>query len=155
MSEKPGGREGGQENVKALNEWVAEREQAGDWADYLRRGHLNRTEIARECSFALSCFRSNPGLKSTLMTLETRLREGGILSPSNANENGNGLVDSANQTPAESRTLRAKFQAEQRVKVLEEQNAALRAEVGDLLEQLRRFKHLEAHLCKTGRLLYP
>jgi hypothetical protein len=49
----------------------------------------------------------------------------------------------------------AKNQADQRVKALEEQNATLRAEVYELREQLKRFKHLDEHLCRTGRLLRP
>jgi hypothetical protein len=154
MTEKPSGREGGEENVRAFHDWGAERDRARDWTDYLHRGQLNRSEIARECTFALSCFRSNPGLKSALMALEARLRETGIL-PSIASDSTSGGIDNGSRTTAESRVLRAKYQAEQRVKVLEEQNAALRAEVTDLRDQLRRFEHLDAHLCKTGRLLHP
>ena len=51
--------------------------------------------------------------------------------------------------------MAARNKAERRAKELEEQNAALRAEICDLRDQLIRYKHLEEHLCKTGRLLRP
>lgn len=51
------------------------------------------------------------------------------------------------------RVMAATSKAEARVKVLEEQNAALKAEVCDLREQLRRYDHLDDHLGRTGRLL--
>lgn len=153
MTEKPGGREGGEENVRSFQEWVAERDRAQDWAEYVHRGQLNRSEVARECTFALSCFRSNPGLKSALTALEVRLRDAGILPSSIANEDNTQIADGGTQSPAQARILRAEHQAEQRVKALEEQNAALRAEVTNLRERLRRFEHLDAHLSKTGRLL--
>ncbi len=155
MTEKPGGRAGGEDNVNAFNEWIAERERAVDWTDYIHRGQLNRSEIARECAFALSCLRSNPGLKSALMALETRLRETDVLPSSTGKQSADGPFGDISPTPNESRISRAKHQADLRVKALEEQNAALRAEVVDLRERLRRFEHMDAHLCMTGRLLHP
>jgi hypothetical protein len=78
MSERTGGREAGIENVEAFREWTAERVQANDWADYVHRSQLNRTEIARECGFALSSFRSNPGLKKALHDVEEELQQLGV-----------------------------------------------------------------------------
>ena len=49
--------------------------------------------------------------------------------------------------------MAAKGRAEARVKELEEQNAALKAEVSSLRECLRRFEQLDDHLGRTGRLL--
>jgi hypothetical protein len=155
MNEKPGGRDGGEVNIRAFHDWSVERDRAGDWADYVHRGQLNRSEAARECAFALSCFRSNPGLRSALQALEVRLREAGILPSPIANHDVSDSVDSRSETSTVSRIVKVNQQANQRIKVLEEQNAALKAEVLDLREKLRRFEHLDSHLSKTGRLLYP
>jgi hypothetical protein len=154
MTEKTGGREGGEANVKAFKNWGSERERAGDWTDYVYRGQLNRSEVARECNFALSCFRSNPSLKSELISVEARLREAGIL-PDVSLVGASTSVDCGSHSSTEERILNAKYKAEQRIKTLEEQNASLKAEVLDLRQQLKRFEHLDAHLCRTGRLLQP
>jgi hypothetical protein len=155
MSEKPGGRQGGAENVKAFNEWVSERERAGDWADYVRRGQLNRSEIAKECDFALSSFRSNSGLKSALDDVEAQLLRSGAFGTLKNSQSATVRIPYGKASEAiDHRIMIAKNQSDQRVKALEEQNAALRAEVHELREQLKRFKHLDAHLCRTGRLLH-
>lgn len=62
-----------QENVAKFASWIAEREAADDWNDYIRRGKLNRTTITEECDFALSVFQQNPAVKSDLEALEVRL----------------------------------------------------------------------------------
>jgi hypothetical protein len=156
MMEKPGGREGGEENVKAFNDWVSERSRSEDWTDYVRRGQLNRSEIARECRFALSCFRSNSQLKSSLGVLEATLRDSGVLETleENANPSHPGNQPGNGREHLEQRLRLAKRQSELRIKALEEQNAALKAEVRDLHEQLGRFEHLEEHLSRTGRMLH-
>jgi hypothetical protein len=155
MSETRGGRQGGVENVKLFNAWVSERDRAEDWGDYVHRGQLNRSEIAKECGFALSSFRSNPALKSALDNVEAKLRVRGTLAISRhvQNVSEDSPEDRAIQA-VEHRIMIAKHQADLRIKSLEEQNATLRAEVHDLREELQRFKHLDAHLWRTGRLLH-
>lgn len=61
----------------------------------------------------------------------------------------------ASSKAVDRRIMVARAEAEARVKILEEQNAALKAEVRDLREQLGRYKHLEDHLCRTGKMLHP
>jgi hypothetical protein len=154
MNEKPGGRDGGEANIRAFREWSLERDRTGDWADYVHRGQLNRSEAARECSFALSCFRSNPGLRGALQALEARLREAEILPALISDHDATASGDRNTEAATASRVGKVNYQAKQRIKVLEEQNAALKAEVVDLRDKLRRLEHLDAHLSKTGRLLY-
>lgn len=148
MADKRGGRQGGAENARAFRTWVDERDRAGDWEGYVRRGQLNRSEIAKECCFALSSFRSNAGLKRALEETEERLERSGVFAKSKSSADSN-AIQVVNQ-----RVMIAKNHADQRVKALEEQNATLRAEVYELREQLKRFKHLDDHLSKTGRLLH-
>lgn len=62
--------------------------------------------------------------------------------------------DAATVQAADLRILSAKASAEKRVKSVEEQNAALKAENRDLREQLKKYKLLEEHLSTTGRLLH-
>lgn len=139
-------------NVKKFGDWVAERDVAGDWQDYIRAGKLNRSEIANECGFALSVVRQNPAVKAALEALEASLHERGIIDGTDASATA---MDDPTALALERRAMAAKGKAEQRVKALEEQNAALRAEIGDLREQLVRYRHLDEHLCRTGRMLPP
>jgi hypothetical protein len=155
MPDKPGGRQGGAENVKAFQAWTNERDRAGDWEDYVHRGQLNRSEIAKECCFALSSFRSNAGLRRELEEAEEKLARSGIFAQSKSSHGTTGCSANSNATQVvNQRVMIAKNQADQRIKTLEEQNATLRAEVYELREQLKRFKHLDEHLCRTGRLLH-
>ncbi|MCM2309715.1 MAG: VPA1267 family protein [Sulfuritalea sp.] len=141
-------------NAQRFNDWIAERDAAADWPDYIRQGKLNRSEIASECSFALSVVRQNPAVKTVLEKLEARLLASGILQPAIAAPSPAIQAGShATSQSIDKRIMAAKAKAEQRVKQLEEQNAALKAEVRDLRDQLKTYRHLDEHLCTTGRLL--
>jgi predicted nucleic acid-binding protein len=142
-------------NVQKFAAWVAERDAANDWPDYIRRGQLNRTEIANECCFALSVLRQNPQVKEALEALEIHLRGLGILPKEIISPDVPDAVLAASAKAIDKRIMSAKTKAEARAKALEEQNASLKAEIRDLREQLARFKHLDEHLCRTGRLLHP
>ncbi|MFO1397877.1 MAG: VPA1267 family protein [Burkholderiales bacterium] len=141
------------DNVAKFAGWVAEREAASDWRDYLRNGKLNRSEIADECGFALSVLRQNPAIKQALQALEDDLMARGIIIRSQASPDASNDAAEASRSATDNRILVTKAKAEARVKALEEQNAALKAEVADLREKLRRLDHLDAHLGRTGRLL--
>lgn len=140
-------------NLQKFNAWSAEREAAEDWQDYLRGDKLNRSEIAAECGFALAVIRQNPAVKTALEALESRLVASGVIQPSNAAPDAANEADKASEKVVNKRMMAAKGKAEARVKALEEQNAALKAEVASLRERLRRFEHLDDHLGRTGRLL--
>ncbi|MCK9985362.1 MAG: hypothetical protein AzoDbin1_01834 [Azoarcus sp.] len=156
MKHRSGGLSGqqlGRSNVQKFEGWVAERDAAGDWHDYVRRGKLNRSEIAAECGFARSVFGSNPDLKVALDTLDRRLCDQGLIADGNIVVGASGDAAEASMQAADRRVMAARAKAEARVKALEEQNAALKAEIRDLRDQLSRFKHLDDHLGRTGRLL--
>ena len=152
--EKLSGRQMGVNNLLRFESWVAERDAASDWHDYIRGDKLNRTEIAIECGFVRSGVRHNPAIKAALAALEKRLLASGLFCQSKiASSPSTGHLAEASRLAVDGRILAAKGRAEQRVKVLEEQNATLRAEARDLREKLTRFSHMDAHLCATGRLL--
>lgn len=143
-------------NAQRFNGWIAERDIASDWADYVRQGKLNRSEIASECGFALSVVRQNPAVKTALEVLEARLLASGVLVPAKAAPGP--AIEAGNDATSQSidkRIMAAKGKAEARAKALEEQNAALKAEVRDLRDQLKAYRHMDEHLCTTGRLLPP
>lgn len=141
------------ENITKFQSWVAERWASNDWQNYLRRGKLNRSEIAAECTFAKSVLQQNPVVKQALQDLETQLESRGIIHRSQTAFEASNEAASASAMAIDKRVMAAKSKAEARVKALEEQNAALKAEVSDLREQLRHYDHLDDHLGRTGRLL--
>jgi hypothetical protein len=144
--------------IQRFNEWVAEREKAGDWDDYIRGGKLNRSELAKECEFGRAALQQNPGLALALTTLEARLAQQGVLSAASLRAQDlppelKAQVGAADEQVR--RAMSARATLEKRVKTLEEQNAALRAENVELRERLRRTALADIHLAQTGRLLPP
>lgn len=140
-------------NIAKFEVWASERHTAGDWADYMRQGQLNRTEVAAECGFAKSVLRQNPAVKAALEALEARLRAEGTL-PSKG-EKSPQTQDEAASASVDRRVVTINNRTEQRVNALEEQNAALRAEVRELREQLKRYRMIDDHLAQTGRMVRP
>lgn len=138
-------------NIAKFEVWAAERQTVGDWPDYMRQGQLNRTEVAAECGFAKSVLRQNPAVKAALEALEARLRAEGTLPPSKAPQ----TQDEAASASVDRRVVTINNRTEQRVNALEEQNAALRAEVRELREQLKRYRMIDDHLAQTGRMVRP
>ena len=150
---KQSGQQLGKDNLLKFQSWIAERENANDWHDYLRGDKLNRSEIAAECDFSLSVMRQNPAVKEALEALESRLTTLGLTQPLRTAPDASNEAAAASEKVIDKRIMAAKGRAEARVKALEEQNASLKAEVASLRERLRRFEHLDAHLSRTGRLL--
>lgn len=136
-------------NLQKFENWIKDRDAANDWADYVRGGKLNRTEVAAECGFGTPAFRQNPSIAQALQALEARLSESCVIKPVEP------LTDEATSHAAEMRILSSKASAERRTKAVEEQNAALKAEVNDLKQKLKQYKFLDEHLATTGRMLRP
>ena len=108
---------------------------------------LSRTEIAKECGFAKSALVQNPRIKTMLQDQEDKLRQRGILPPA---------VERDQEAPAGSLMrdpsgLRAAADAE-RLRRLEQENAALKAEVAELKRIVEKFSVLRDVLALTGRL---
>ena len=156
MSAQPHGLSGQQiakSNLLKFQKWVIQRDLANDWISYLRGEKLNRSEIASECCFSLSVLRQNPAIKDALESLEKRLRESGIIVEDRSNSISLETEVSAGLT-VDRRVMAEKSISDKRIKELEGQNASLRAEIHDLRDQISRFKQLDDHLSKTGRLLH-
>lgn len=148
-------------NLKRFEAWVAERDRAGDWRSYVRGNRLNRTDIALDCGFAKSVLRQNPSVGLLLASIEERLAKDGVLSPLSASDDAHEKLRRPSQSEGDARAaqvtlaraMAAKTAAERRAKGLEEQNAALRAEVRELRASLNQHRLMEEHLALTGRLL--
>lgn len=144
------------DSVLRFQAWAADREKAGDWADYIRGGRLNRSEVAKECQFGRAAWQQNPALGTALGKLERQLAGRGVLNTAPVD-----VASFAPEVQAElgmadekvRRAMSARASLEKRLKSLEEQNAALRAENRDLRERLRRSTLADLHLSETGRLL--
>lgn len=140
-------------NLRKFENWIKDRDAANDWAEYIRGGKLNRTEVAKECGFGTSAFRQNPSIAQALLALEARLSESSVFKPTEASAQV--PTDEATSQAADMKILSSKASAERRTKAVEEQNAALKAEVNDLKQRLKQYKFLDEHLATTGRMLRP
>ena len=136
------GADKGARNVEAFRRWQAAKTD-DDYRQMVHRGALSRTEIARECRFAKSALLQNPAIRAALKELEDCLRARGVLPP---------LDRDGVPLPSREPGTRKAVQLDQRLKRLEQENAALRAEVGELKAALKRYALLEEVMAETGRV---
>lgn len=133
-------------NAQAFAAWLASKNDV-EFRAMANRGVLSRKEVAKECGFAKSALDQNPRIKAALRKLEDGLRLRGVLPP--AVERG----PSSPPVPVEREPgkLRAAQDAE-RLRRLEQENAALKAEVAELKRALEKYAVLRDALALTGRL---
>jgi hypothetical protein len=142
MKEHLSGQQKADQNLATFLSWVASKTDR-DFREMVLRGQLNRKEIARECGFAKSVLLQNPRVKNSLRALEAELRERGLLPP---------VADPASPAPATDAPNPRAAADKARLKRLEAENAALRAEVMELRGQLERYRLMDNVLATTGRL---
>jgi hypothetical protein len=135
-----------EENVRKFVTWAASKTDE-DFRNIAVRGFLSRTEIAAECGFAKSALAQNPRIRDALKTLETSLRQRGVL-PS--------LAPDSETDPSVPRVRQADLEHQvrdaERLSRLERENASLRAENSELKRLLARYAVLQQVLAETGRL---
>lgn len=135
-----------EENVRRFMTWAASKTD-DDFRDMVARGALSRTEVAAECGFAKSALAQNPRIKEALKQLEDELRGRGVLPQPVFRATG----EAAEPPVREMGSLRAMLDSE-RLRRLEQENASLRAENGELKRQLERYAALQEALSLTGRV---
>lgn len=140
------GRQLAEQNHGTFLAWVASKTD-DDFRSMASRGVLSRKEIAVECGFAKSALDQNPRIKAALKELETSLRERGLLPPASADLSN----DPAPTRVREPGGQKANFDAE-RLRRLEQENAALRAENAELKRVLSKHAVLSEALVLSGRL---
>lgn len=72
------GKQKGDANIEVLKQWIASKSDE-DFRQIEFKGKLKRKEIVVECGFALSVLNQNPSVRDMLNTLESDLRQRGIL----------------------------------------------------------------------------
>lgn len=145
----------GQESRDKFERWVAEREQLGDHENWVFRGGLNKTKIAKACGFASAQpFNGdfNPELRKRAKAVEEDWEARGLLSPKTGAPRGSKAVSAASREVADRRADKDFDDAQARIKQLEERNATLQAEITQLRVQ---YRQIDEHLGLTGRLLPP
>jgi hypothetical protein len=141
MSEKgTNGQMDGRAKARAFRAWLR---QVEDFKPFIRQGKLNISLVAAECGFKhREVFYTNPRIsKHLLPALERRLEQEGVLHRRIANP-----VEVVQRAP------RPSAASDARVKQIQEENGALKAENEELRKQLERFNGIEEVLNTTGRL---
>ena len=136
------GQQRSDQNHTTFLSWIAGKTDA-DYREMVQRGQLNRKELARECGFARSVLLQNPRIKDALRVLEAQLRERDILPP---------VAEPATPAPTSNAPNPRAAADKARLKRLEAENAALRAEVMELRGRLDRYRLMDDVLSSTGRL---
>ena len=135
-----------EQNLAAFIAWSVSKSD-DDFREYVHRDKLKRSEIAAECGFGKSALVQNPSIKSALEVLEERLRGAGVLPPLVADIQ---LLQEA--PPMRDREAKQRRHDGQRLNSLEQENAALRAELAEAKAMLKQFSLLSAFMQETGRL---
>ncbi|WHH50896.1 VPA1267 family protein [Pseudomonas sp. Ap32] len=140
------GQQVAKENFATFMAWVASKSDV-DFREYVHRGQLKRSEIATECGFGKSALTQNPAIRSALENLEAELRAAGVLPPLAASQSaGQKLEPALRDANAKQRQRDG-----QRLNSLEQENAALRAELQEAKRMLERHALVTEFLEETGR----
>lgn len=134
-----------EENIRRFTAWSQSKKDE-DFRNMVSRGKLSRTEIAAECGFAKSALSQNPRIVKALSTLESGLRERGVLPPVD-------VSDERTSSPMVRSPDAARLARDaERLSRLEQENASLKAENAELKRVLGRYTVLQEALAETGRL---
>lgn len=135
-----------EQNLAAFIAWSVSKSD-DDFREYVHRGKLKRSEIADECGFGKSALVQNPSIKKALEELEERLRGAGVLPPPNA---ATQLLNE--EPPMRDKEAKQRRNDGQRLNALEQENAALRAELAEAKAMLKQYNLLSSFMQETGRL---
>lgn len=137
------GQQAAEQNLAAFTTWASSKSDE-DFKEYVHNGKLKRAEIASECLFSRSALVQNPAIKKALESLEDGLRERGLL-PS--------ISTPSNKEPQQRDTgVNQRRMDSARLNSLEQENAALRAELKQAKALLDRHKLINEFLVETGRM---
>jgi len=129
----------GQQNTQAFLKWMADVE---DFKPYIHQGVLSISRVARECGLNRDVFYTNPEIRdSHWPALNKRLEDEGVLKLRVA-------------TPAQAvpRQHQRSATSDARIKQIQEENEAVKAENRELRKQLDKLKGIDEILHTTGRL---
>jgi hypothetical protein len=135
-----------EQNFQAFTAWLSSRTDE-DFRQMVGRGSLSRKEIAAQCGFAVSALNQNPRIKSALLAKEAFLRDSGVLPAVASIAEDTTTLPTVREPDSARRSLDAERQSR-----LEQENASLRAENGQLKRELERYAVIRDVLSSTGRL---
>lgn len=135
-----------EQNLAAFIAWSVSKSD-DDFREYVHMDKLKRSEIAAECGFGKSALVQNPSIKSALEALEERLRGAGVLPPLVADTQ---LLNE--DPPMRDKEAKQRRNDGQRLNALEQENAALRAELAEAKAMLKQYNLLSSFMQETGRL---
>ena len=135
-----------EQNLAAFIAWSVSKSD-DDFREYVHRDKLKRSEIAAKCGFGKSALVQNPSIKSALEALEERLRGAGVLPPLVADTQ---LLNEA--PPMRDKEAKQRRNDGQRLNALEQESAALRAELAEAKAMLKQYNLLSSFMQETGRL---
>lgn len=128
----------GQRNVEAFLSWAS---SVRDWKPFVSQGLLSVSRLAKECDLNRNVFYTNPELRDIhLPALVSRLEDEGVLRSRSANPIK--LV----------RQKRGGVISDARIKQIQEEADAVKAENRELRRQLARLKDINEILHSTGRV---
>lgn len=138
------GQQMAEQNLESFVVWASSKSD-DDFREYVHRGKLKRAEIASECGFGKSALVQNPAIRNALDVLEDGLRSRSVLPPLSE-------APVSAELPVRDREAKQRRLDSQRLNALEQENAALRAELLKAKAMLDRFKLLAQFIDETGRL---
>ena len=133
-------------NFQLFSSWLESRTDE-DFRQMVGRGILCRKEIAAQCGFAVSALNQNPRIKSVLLAKEALLRKSSVLPAIAERSEDAVLIPPVREPSFASRSLDS-----ERLRRLEQENACLRAENGQLKRDLERYAVIREVLSTTGRM---
>jgi Family of unknown function (DUF6262) len=129
----------GEANAQTFLAW---QKGVNDFKPFIHQGVLSVQRIARECGLNRNVFYTNPEIRDALLpNLLHRLEKDGVLRQRVANP-----VEVVMREPKRSGL------GDARIKQIQEENEALKAEVSELKKRLERFQGMVEILHNTGRL---
>ena len=138
------GQQKAQHNLESFQVWQSTQTD-DDFRQIVRRGQLNRIEVAKGVGCGKSALNQNPALREALKSLESDLRESGVLPP--LTESAKKALDKTKQydNKANQQLLDSR-----RLSTLETENIDLKAKVKELEAKLERFGELNITLSEMG-----
>lgn len=129
----------GEANAQCFLDW---QKSVKDFKPFIHQGMLSVQRVARESGLNRNVFYTNPEIRDVLLpNLLHRLETEGVLKQRVANP-----VEVVMRDPKRSGI------GDARIKQIQEENEALKAEVSELRKQLERFQGMDEILHTTGRL---
>ena len=129
----------GEANAQSFLAW---QQEVNDFKPFIHQGMLSVSRVARESGLSRNVFYTNPEIRDVLLpNLLHRLEKDGVLKQRVANP-----IELVMREPKRSGI------GDARIKQIQEENEALKAEVSELRKQLGRFQGMDEVLHTTGRL---